>query len=96
MIIVKIKITAVGVLNHILPKNKEIIEVNEHTVRGVLDILMNKYGKPLAEELLEEGRLKDDLSILVNGRNILSMPNKFQTVLKDNDEIIITAYITGG
>ncbi len=41
-------------------------------------------------------KLKKDLSILINGRNVLSIPDKYQTLLKDQDEIIITIYVTGG
>ena len=86
----------VGVLSHILPNSKEILEGNEFTVRRVLEVLENKYGKPLTEELFKDGKLKNAISILINGRNIRSMPYKFQTVLKDEDEIIITSHITGG
>lgn len=92
----KIKITTVGVLSQILPSSHEIIEGYEFTVQGVLDALVNKYGNHLADELFKDGKLRKELSLLVNGRNILSMPNKLQTLLKDENEIIISAYITGG
>ncbi|MFX0083580.1 MAG: MoaD/ThiS family protein [Candidatus Hodarchaeota archaeon] len=92
----KIKITAVGILNQQLPCNYEIIEGNDLNVQGVLDILVNRYGNPIAEELFKDGKFRKDLSLLINGRNILGMPNKFQTLLKDGDEIIISSYITGG
>lgn len=91
-----INFKTVGVLSHILPSGKDNIEGSEFTIQGVLDVLVDKYGNQLSEELFNDGKLKDELSLLINGRNILSMPNKFQTVLKDEDEIMITTIITGG
>lgn len=92
----KIKITTVGVLSKILPSSHEIIEGYEFTVQSALDTLVNKYGNHFADELFKDGKLRTGLSLLINGRNILSMPNKLQTILKDEDEIIISTYITGG
>lgn len=83
-------------MNNILPNNIELIEGKVFTIQGVLEVLINKYGKPLAEELYKEGELNNNLSILVNGRNVLSIQDKFETLLKDEDEIIITEQITGG
>ena len=91
-----VKITTVGVLSHILPSGSGSIEGIDFTVQEVLDVLVNKYGNRIAEELFKDGELKKELSLLINGRNVLSMPNKFRTVLKDEDEIMITAIITGG
>ncbi|MBY8986095.1 MAG: MoaD/ThiS family protein [Candidatus Lokiarchaeota archaeon] len=91
-----IKITTLGVLSHILPNGSESIEGIEFTIQEMLDVLVNKYGNRIAEELFKKGKLKKELSLLINGRNVLSMPNKFRTVLKDEDEIMITTVITGG
>ncbi len=90
------KITAIGILTQSLPNGQEIIEGRELTVQEALDALVSKHGKLLAEELYKNGKLKKDLSILINGRNVLSIPDKYQTLLKDQDEIIITIYVTGG
>ncbi|MFW9875758.1 MAG: MoaD/ThiS family protein [Candidatus Thorarchaeota archaeon] len=92
----KIKITLVGILSQVLPSSHEIIEGNDLTVQKVLDDLVNRYGICVAEELFKGGKFRKDMSLLINGRNILGMPNKFKTLLKDKDEIIISTYITGG
>ncbi|MFW9874381.1 MAG: MoaD/ThiS family protein [Candidatus Thorarchaeota archaeon] len=92
----KIKITTVGVLSQVLLSSYEIVEGNDFTVQRALDELVSRYGNFITEELFEDGKFRKDLSLLVNGRNILGMPNKFQTLLKDEDEIIISTYITGG
>ena len=92
----KIKITAVGALAKSLPHGEEIIEGREFTIQGVLDTLVSKYGKILMEELFNNGKIKKEISVLINGRNASTLPDKFNTLLKDEDEIIITAYIIGG
>lgn len=91
-----IKITTVGVLNRILPSSIEFTEGKVLTVQAMLDALVNKYGNRVTEELFRDGKFKKELSLLINGRNILSITNKFQTLLKDKDEIMITTYIAGG
>jgi molybdopterin converting factor small subunit len=96
ILIMKIKITTVGILNQIFQSSHEIIEGNDLTVQGVLDELIKRYGNRTTEELFKDGKFREDLSLLINGRNILGFPNKFQTSLKDGDEIIITSTITGG
>jgi len=92
----KIKFQAVGVLTEFLRKGKETIKGDGLTVQGVLDALVIKYGNPLADELYNDGELQKDLSIILNGRNILSLEDKFQTILKDGDELVMTPYIPGG
>lgn len=92
----KIKITMVGIPSQVLPSSHEIIVDNDFTIQGALDELVNRYGHHIAEELFKDGEFRKDLSLLINGRNILGMPNKFQTILKDEDEIIISTSITGG
>lgn len=94
--IIKIKITTVGILSQIFPSNHEIIECTDLTVQEVLDELIKRYGDRIKEELFKDGIFREDLSLLINGRNTLGLPNKFQTSLKDEDEIIITTSITGG
>lgn len=92
----RIKITTVGALTHSLPGGKEVIEGQDFTVQEMLAELMNKHGPVLAEELFEDGQMRQGLALLVNGRNVLSIPDKFQTPLRDGDEVIITIFVAGG
>jgi len=92
----KIKITAVGTLAKKLPHGSEIVEGQKFTIQKVLDTLVHKYGKELMKELFNDGKIKNEISVLMNGRNVNTLDDKFNTYLKDGDELIITAYITGG
>ena len=91
-----VNITAVGALTWSLPCGKDAIEGEHFTVQDVLNALVMKYGQTMADELLENGELRKGLCLLVNGRNVLSLPNTFRTSLKNGDEVIIAAIVAGG
>lgn len=66
------------------------------TVEDILNFLIQKYGKELANEILDKnGKIKDYYRIVVNGRNI-KLLNDLKTKLKDNDLIAIMPPIAGG
>ncbi len=65
------------------------------TVRGLIDVLSEKYAR-LREELLDEGgNLKPMYNILVNGRAIEWLGG-LDTLLKDGDEVVFIPPAAGG
>ena len=50
----------------------------------------------MAAELMNQGTLREGLALLVNGRNVLSLPQGFDTPLTDGDEIHIAIMVAGG
>lgn len=65
------------------------------TVRGLIDVLTEKYAR-LKEELLDEGgNLKPMYNILVNGRAIEWLGG-LDTLLKDGDEVVFIPPAAGG
>jgi molybdopterin converting factor small subunit len=92
----RIRVTAVGVLSRGLPGGQECIEGQGFTVGGMLDALVARHGALLAEEIYEGNKLRERLVILVNGRNVLSLPGGLQTALGDGDEVLITTVVPGG
>ena len=65
-------------------------------MRGLIDALKTKYGPALEEELLDRGNLREGLCMLVNGRNILSLVQKYEAPLRDGDEVLIAIVVAGG
>lgn len=92
----KVKITTVGALSRSLPEGRDCLEGDGLTVAEALDALIEKHGPVLAEELMKDGTLRPGLSLLINGRNVLSLPQKFSTPLKDEDRIMIALLVAGG
>jgi len=80
----------------ILSNSQDIIEGNDLNIRKVLEILVRKHGQFLANELFDGDYLKKGLALLINGRNVLSFPKQYHTLLDNNDEIIITTQLEGG
>ena len=92
----RIKVATAGALTRSMPDGSTVIEGRTLTVRSLIEALTAKYGPGLSEELLEQGNLKDGLCMLVNGRNILSLPQGYETTLRDGDEVLIAIVISGG
>ena len=91
-----VNVRAVGALTHSLRAGKAVIEGDHLTVAGLLDCLIARYGPRMAQELMDTGGLRKGLALLVNGRNVLSLPEKFETPLQEGDEVIVTIIVAGG
>ncbi len=91
----KVRVCVVGILETLIPGGEALVETDATTVRGLLDVLVERYGPLAAKEFGANGPRKG-LSLLVNGRNVLSLPEQFQTRLRDGDEVVITVQVTGG
>lgn len=92
----KVNVRALGALTHSLTDGKTVIEGTELTVAGLLDSLVVRYGPRMAAELMDNGQLRRGLALLVNGRNVLTLPETFETPLQEGDEVIITIIVAGG
>ncbi len=92
----KIKVSAAGALTNSLPNGKDVIEGEKLTAQSLLEALVSKYGSTMGRELMSQGKLREGLVLLVNGRNVLSLPEKFETSLKEGDEVLVTIMVAGG
>jgi molybdopterin converting factor small subunit len=79
-----------------MPSGKDIVEGENLTVQSLLETLVSKYGSRMARELMSQGRLREGLVLLINGRNVLSLPEKYETLLKEGDELLVTIMVAGG
>ena len=61
-----------------------------------LDSLNLKLGNRLAAAIYSDHQLRDDICILLNGRNIRVLPEGLNTELKDGDTLFICIVISGG
>lgn len=91
-----VKVTTAGALTHSMPSGSDVIEGQDLTVQRLIDALAVKYGPELSKELLDQGRVRKGLCMLVNGRNVLSFPERFETPLEDGDEVLIALVVGGG
>ncbi len=92
----KLRVKFLASLSELTGVLKTEVEVPDGvTVRKLIDILAERYGK-LREELLDEkGDLRPMYNILVNGRAIEWLSG-LETQLKDGDEVVFIPPAAGG
>jgi molybdopterin synthase sulfur carrier subunit len=73
------------------------IEVEANTVREVLDLLAERYGKKFTDTVIDAGtnRLKQFFSCMVNGKRI-ELLDGYKTALSDGDAIALFPPVGGG
>lgn len=84
----KIRVSIIGVPNSM---ESHAVAFNEQvSAEKLLAVLQKTYKE-------QHGyALPKDLSLLINGRNALSLPDRLQTKLRDGDEVILTVQVQGG
>lgn len=66
------------------------------TVRGLLELLSEKYGKAMRDKLfLPDGTLSWDAIVLVNGRHVVHLAG-LDTKLTESDVVSIFPMVAGG
>ncbi|MHA1713380.1 MAG: MoaD/ThiS family protein [Candidatus Ranarchaeia archaeon] len=96
MIVVRIKF--IGALREALGTPLAEVELPRGTtLKEALIRFAEIYGKPFEEEVIDLKlmRLQPFINIMINGQNAIRMKG-LQTVLKDQDELLMIPPITGG
>ncbi|MCW4041604.1 MAG: MoaD family protein [Candidatus Bathyarchaeota archaeon] len=91
---VTIQVLTFSRITQIIGKKRFVIEAEN--IEGLLSTLVSLYGISLKQELYDDdGQFKSLYRIIVNGRNI-NLLKGFQTVLHENDIVVIMPAIAGG
>lgn len=70
-------------------------EIDAVNLRELVSSLRERFGERLFHMILRDDELRDDVIILVNGRNISQLEG-LETRLDSNDQIAIFPPISGG
>jgi molybdopterin converting factor small subunit len=65
-------------------------------VARFLDVLDRKLGNKLKDQIFCRHELREDIGILLNGRNIRILPQGLNSPLKDGDALFICVVVSGG
>jgi|GEM_PF-339150 len=76
------------------------IEANLSTIDNIdklLKLLVSKYGSELERELLKDGKIRKDITILINGRNVRFLKGVNTEInINDRNKVVIFSTIAGG
>ncbi|MCJ7444569.1 MAG: MoaD family protein [Methanotrichaceae archaeon] len=90
----KVKIKAFATFRNIIGKER-LLDIKEGSgVKELLEGLCSSYGE-LRNLVFDDSELKDDVNILINGKNIQTL-NGIQTKLEDGDEVALFSAAIGG
>lgn len=84
----KIRMLCIGVPGETGPIETAIDE--PLTIEEFLALFSKVFKEKKAEDIQEK------FSLLLNGRNVLSLPAQFKTKLEDGDELMVTVQVMGG
>jgi len=91
----KIQTKSAGILDNFCDTSV-LDEKESWPVLRFLDFLNLKLGNRLTDAIFCRNQLREDMCILLNGRNIKLLPDGLNTQLKDGDSIFICIVISGG
>lgn len=92
----KITVKYFAALREIVGKKEELLELDgDLTVENLLEILSNKYGEEFQEYIYDEGRLRENLQFLIDGKSI-STAKGIKTRLHDSAQFVIIPPVGGG
>ncbi len=88
----------VGTLKNIVGTGQ--IEVNLSEIDNIdklFKFLVSKYGSELGRELLKDGKIKENITILLNGRNIRFIKGiNTEISIQDWNKVVIFPTLVGG
>lgn len=92
----KIKVRIFGEVGRTVG-NRHVVELEEKdaTILALIKIIQKKAGQTRRGYLGEFMVGGVDLAVIVNGKNI-AVGDGLNTVLKDEDDVVITPYVSGG
>lgn len=90
----KVKVRSFAGFRHVLGR-EQMVELSEGSkVEGLLSVLCSEH-KELQAQLFTGAELKEDVNVLVNGKNIESLQG-LKTELSEGDEVAIFPAAIGG
>jgi MoaD family protein len=90
----KVKVRSLARFRHILGNEREVNLSNESTVEDLLNALCAEHSE-LQALLFEGSELREDVNILVSGKNIESLQG-MKTELSEGDEVVLFSAVIGG
>ncbi|MCB2190452.1 MAG: hypothetical protein KQI62_02745 [Deltaproteobacteria bacterium] len=92
----EIEVVRIAVCEDILPSRMKIPYEGLPQVGLFLEYLVQQYGPRLREAIWEADQLSQSLVVLLNGKNLRSLPRGLETELCHGDSLVISIPLMGG
>ena len=90
-----VKIRFSSVLRGITKTNEKILEVDNTTLKSVLDKLLEEFGDDFGRRIIDKGEIRRFVNVYINGEDIRHL-NGIDSEIRNNDEISILPAVSGG
>jgi molybdopterin synthase sulfur carrier subunit len=90
----RVRVRSFAGFRHILGKERDVELAEGAGIGGLLEALCSAHGE-LCSLLFDQGRLKEDVNILANGKNVAALQG-LETRLADGDEVALFPAAIGG
>ena len=90
-----VKIRFSSALRGITKTNEKILEVDNTTLKYVLDKLTEEFGDDFRNRLIDKGEIRRFINIYINGEDIRHLKG-IDSHVTNNDEISILPAVSGG
>lgn len=90
-----VRVRRAGLLTEEMPVEVRLECAAGATLRDVVDGLASRFGPPVTAAVLDGGRLRAGVVVLLDGRSAASLRG-LDTPLRDGSEVLLTLMAAGG
>ncbi len=90
-----VKIRFSSALKGITKTNEKILEVDNTTLKAVLDRLIEEFGDDFGRRLIDKGEIRRFINVYINGEDVRHLKG-INSDVGNNDEISILPAVSGG
>lgn len=90
-----VKIRFSSALRGITKTNEKILDIDNTTIKYVLDKLIEEFGEDFGRRLIDKGEIRRFINIYINGEDIRHLKGIYSEI-RNNDEISILPAVSGG
>ena len=92
---IKVNVTLVGHLSDLVGQRRIDIELDNHTLGGLVERISGLYGNNLIDSIVKAGTRELKVLILVNGMDV-DFIRRLDTPLREGDNVDIVPMVAGG
>jgi len=92
---IKVNVTLAGHLSDLVGQRKIDIELDNHSLTGLMERMSDLYGSNLINSIVKTGTQELKVLILVNGMDV-DFIRRLDTPLREGDNVDIVPMVAGG